>query len=311
MSILNKRLDIEIFVIGSMKNEFISFLSDVFKQSFAETFSWGNYNRYQLTLEKKNLWMNLFFICLKNDKNLDIMLDSFKVLEKKSIILYLYNGMEVKKDVKDNVPIESCDEELLRIKTKLYQGVLLDENFNKTSDKIKSYIKDLGSCNHEDLKNNLKLLDTKNEDIIFKIGICQSSIFKKSKLVKKNEVQSSSNLDDMCFKTNFNKNENTEDDKTDILNILQFIVKKHLELSHINDLNNGFLEILPALNKTSINSIKILNDKNDELSMKKEDYDNKRKIGNKIQDILIKSVDWLIILYISFCLYKFLVDYNL
>lgn len=83
MSILNKRLDVEIFVIGSMKNEFISFLSDVFKQSFAETFSWGNYNRYQLTIEKKNLWMNLFFICLKNDKNLDIMMDSFKILEKR------------------------------------------------------------------------------------------------------------------------------------------------------------------------------------------------------------------------------------
>lgn len=311
MSILNKRLDVEIFVIGSMKNEFISFLSDVFKQSFAETFSWGNYNRYQLTIEKKNLWMNLFFICLKNDKNLDIMMDSFKILEKKSLILYLYNGTEIKKDSKEIPYVENADEEFLNLKSKLYQGVLIEENFNKTCDKIKSYIKDLGSHNHEELRNNLKMLDPKNDDILFKIGMCQNSILKKSKLVKKNDVQSSSNLEDLCFKTNFYNKENMEDDKTDILTILQFVVKRHIELSHINETNIIFLDMIPHLSKNTINSIKLLNDKNDEISMKKEDYDNKRKIGNKIQDILIKSVDWLIILYISFCLYKFLVDYNL
>ena len=66
--------------MGEMKEGFMIFLEDCFKNDFFETISWGNFRRFQLVLSHNNNWINLFFIVIKNESASDILINSFKIL---------------------------------------------------------------------------------------------------------------------------------------------------------------------------------------------------------------------------------------
>jgi hypothetical protein len=194
------KLDMEIYIMGDNKLEFNSFLSDCFKENFFETLSWGNFRRFQLLLENNNIWLNIFFILLNNEQNGDLIINNFKIFEKRNFLLMIY----VVNDSKSEKQIDNMYESFLTERDKLYDGILNDDIITKNLKKITNK-----KINHEEFKNNLDFLIGGESNLIYKLGFVPNIVNKRTKNYKKsNDNHSLSyNLNQEIFYFNMEKEE--------------------------------------------------------------------------------------------------------
>ena len=152
---LDSRLDLEIYVMGEMKYEFMSFLGECYKENFCETLSWGNFRRFQLTLTGKKNWINIYFILLKNEMTADVLINTFKAYEKRNSTIILYNAH----DQKSKKAAETLQESLIFERNKFYEGILNDNSIKKSLKKLSEEQTELNAdVDTETLKENLRNL---------------------------------------------------------------------------------------------------------------------------------------------------------
>ncbi len=274
MSVQEKlKLDMEIYIMGNTKLEFITFLSDCFKENFFETLSWGNFRRFQLLLENNNIWLNIFFILLNNEQNGDLIINNFKIFEKRNFLLMIY----VVNDSKSEKQIDNMYESFLTERDKLYDGILNDDIITKNLKKITNK-----KINKEEFKNNLDFLIGNESNLIFKLGFIPNIVNKRTKNYKKNNDNHSLsyNLNQEIFYFTMEK----EEVKSDFETLINYLIKEHFKKIRAN-IPNEYLNF-------SLDFIS----------------NDKKKNEKKEQNFLIKMstiINYLIILYISFELFKY------
>ena len=274
MSIKEKlKLDMEIYIMGDTKLEFISFLSDCFKENFFETLSWGNFRRFQLLLENNNIWLNIFFVLLNNEQNGDLIINNFKIFEKRNFLLMVY----IVNDSKSEKQIDNMYESFLTERDKLYDGILNDDIITKNLKKITNK-----KINKEEFKNNLDFLIGGESNLIYKLGFVPNIVNKRTKNYKKsNDNHSLSyNLNQEIFYFTMEK----EEVKSDFETLINYLIKEHFKKIRAN-IPNEYLNF-------SLDFIS----------------NDKKKNEKKEQNFLIKMstiINYLIILYISFELFKY------
>jgi len=275
----NSRLDIEIFLMGEMKYDLMSFLGECYKDSFFETLSFGNFRRFQLTISNKKNWINFFFIILNNDTSHDVLINTFKIYEKRNINILLYNAF----DQKSKKYAESLEENIIGDRNKIFDGILNDNNLNKTMKKISENSDDLNTLDidTETLKENLNYLTDNENSLFYKVGFYPNQTNKKTKNIKKNDGNSQYDKDGNIF--SFKENE-----KTNFYSLLKFLLVEYFDKLKIKEHEyDNFLKIILDLKKV-------------------DSFVEKSKNG--IMGFIIKSIDWIILLYILICFYKFLLN---
>ena len=282
----DSRLDIEIYVMGEMKIEFMCFLGECFKDNFLETLSWGNFRRFQLILSNKKNWINVHFIFLRNEMSADVLINSFKIFEKRNFTFLLYNA----NDQKSEKHIETLYESLSTERNKFYEGILNDDSIHNNLKKISSDVlnKNLKISN-EIIKNNLKFLidNTSEENLIYKIGFYPNTTNRKTKNIKKTDVNTSYEINGDYFYIG------GQEETSDFTGLLRFILNenfKKLKIENSVSLAN-FMEVLK------------FNPRNSDV-MKEEKKPKKKLI------YFLKIIEWLIVIYILVSFYKFIIDNN-
>jgi len=277
------RLDIEIYLMGDMKYDLMSFLGECYKDSFFETLSFGNIRRFQLSLSNKKNWINFYFIILNNDTSNDILIHTFKIYEKRNINILLYNAF----DQKSKKSAENLQENLICDRNKIFDGILTDNNINKTMKKL-SEINGNGEFNKvaididtETLKENLNYLTDNENSLFYKVGFFPNQTNKKTKNIKKNDGNSQYDIDANLF--SFEENE-----KTNFHSLLKFVIVEYFNKMKIDENEYRYF-------------LKVIVD-----AQKVENFVEKSKNG--IMSLLIKSIDWIILFYILICFYKFLLN---
>lgn len=279
------RLDIEIYVMGEMKIEFMQFLGECFKDNFFETLSWGNFRRFQLILSNKKNWINVHFIFLRNEMSADVLINTFKIYEKRNFSLLLYNAHDQKKEKH----IDSLYDSLISERNKFYEGILnedsIDNNLMKmSSDTLNKSLK----ITPDVIKNNLKFLtdNSSEENLIFKIGFYPNTTNKKTKNIKKaDNITSYEILEDYFYIGG-------QEETTDFSGLLTFILTesfKKLRITSTVNLNT-FLDVI-KFNPKNVEKVK------------------DKKPQNKLIYFL-KIIEWLIVIYILVSFYKFIIDHN-
>lgn len=267
------RLDIEIYVMGDMKLEFMVFLGDCFKNDFVETLSWGNFRRFQLVLSRNNTWINLFFIVIKNESASDILINCFKIFEKRNFIMLMYNLNDKKTE-----KVDALFDNLIAEKNKFYEDILKDESITKNYQKIQNDGSKSPVVSEKEIKIDLNYLTSTKDTLIYKIGFQPNITNKKTKNIKKNDV-SSYDIEDSIFTLN-------EGEKIDFNNLFEFIVKHFFEKFSID---TKYLNDIVDLDER--------NSENNKLAVKEND---KSTVSN-----FMKIVHLSIFLYILICFYKF------
>jgi hypothetical protein len=274
----DSRLDLEIYLMGDMKIEFMFFLGECFKDNFFETLSWGNFRRFQLVLSNKNQWVNFHFISLSNEMSADVLINSFKIYEKRNFTLLFYNA----NDQKSQKNVDTLYESLISERNKFYEGILNEESVELNFKKISF---DSNCVTSEEIKNNLKFLTNNNEEnLIYKVGFYPNTTNRKTKNVKKSDANSSYDINGDNFYI-FGQEETI-----DFAGLMGFILNenfKKLKITNNVKINN-FLEVLKFQNKEPIRA-----------KEKKED--------NKLI-YFFKIIEWLIVLYILVSFYRFIID---
>ena len=266
------KLDMEIYIMGDTKLEFISFLSDCFKENFFETLSWGNFRRFQLLLENNNIWLNIFFVFLNNEQNGDLIINNFKLFEKRNFLLMVY----IVNDSKSEKQIDNMYESFLAERDKLYDGILNDDIITKNLKKITNK-----KINHEEFKNNLDFLIGGESNLIYKLGFVPNIVNKRTKNYKKsNDNHSLSyNLNQEIFYFTMEK----EEVKSDFETLINYLIKEH------------FKRIRATIPEKFLNfSLSLIS--------------NNKKNEKKEPNFLVKMssiINYLIVLYISFELFKY------
>ena len=273
MSVKEKlKLDMEIYIMGNTKLEFITFLSDCFKENFFETLSWGNFRIFQLLLENNNIWLNIFFILLNNEQNGDLIINNFKIFEKRNFLLMIY----VVNDSKSEKQIDNMYESFLTERDKLYDGILNDDIITKNLKKITNK-----KINKEEFKNNLDFLIGNESNLIFKLGFIPNIVNKRTKNYKKNNDNHSLsyNLNQEIFYFTMEK----EEVKSDFETLINYLIKEH------------FKRIRATIPEKFLNfSLGLIS--------------NNKKKEKKDPNFLVKMssiINYLIVLYISFELFKY------
>jgi hypothetical protein len=258
--------------MGDTKLEFISFLSDCFKENFFETLSWGNFRRFQLLLENNNIWLNIFFVLLNNEQNGDLIINNFKIFEKRNFLLMVY----IVNDSKSEKQIDNMYESFLAERDKLYDGILNDDIITKNLKKITNK-----KINHEEFKNNLDFLIGGESNLIYKLGFVPNIVNKRTKNYKKsNDNHSLSyNLNQEIFYFTMEK----EEVKSDFETLINYLIKEH------------FKRIRATIPEKYLNfSLGLIS--------------NNKKKEKKEPNFLVKMssiINYLIVLYISFELFKY------
>ena len=275
--ISESRLDLEI-VMGDMKYEFVSFLEECFKNNFYESISWGNFKRFQLVLSNNNNWINIYFIFV-NETSYDVLINSFKIFEKKNFTLLFYNA----NDQKSEKNIDTLYDNLIFERNKLYEGILNEENFNKNINKISIEEKSLGNSIYEEVKKSLKFLADEEDQLIYKIGFYPNLINKKSKMMKKNEQNVVYEIENEIFLT-------SEEDKSTFYGLFSFLLKNHFEMFKLDkfkiDKNmKSFIEVMKV--NTKVKPLQQIVKKDLTVSS------------------FLKAINIFIILYIIVCFYKY------
>ena len=266
------KLDMEIYIMGDNKLEFNSFLSDCFKENFFETLSWGNFRRFQLLLENNNIWLNIFFVLLNNEQNGDLIINNFKLFEKRNFLLMVY----IVNDSKSEKQINNMYESFLAERDKLYDGILNDDIITKNLKKITNK-----KINHEEFKNNLDFLIGGESNLIYKLGFVPNIVNKRTKNYKKsNDNHSLSyNLNQEIFYFTMEK----EEVKSDFETLINYLIKEHFKKIRAN-IPNEYLNFSLGL------------------------ISNNKKKEKKEPNFLVKMssiINYLIVLYISFELFKY------
>jgi hypothetical protein len=279
-----KRLDLDIYIMGEMRYEFMSFLSDCFNEKFVETLSWGNFRRFQLILSKGKNWMNVHFYLLKNEMSADVLINSFKIYENRNITLLFYNV----NDNKSEKQIEALYDSLIFERDKLFDGILNDESLSKNMKKIYLDSNNTNSTNNlnntkinnEEIKNNLKFLTEKDENLIYKIGFWPNNTNKKTKNVKKND-NTTYDIENKIFFID-------DEEGTDFYGLMKFLLIENAEKLKI-----GNIEIFE----------RIIN-----INPKIKNVLENEKPKKDLIDYFVKIIDWLIVFYICTCAAKFIFD---
>lgn len=267
------RIDMEIFLLGDMKLDFISFLSDCFRDNFEETLSWGNFRRFQLLIPNKDNWLSIYFVLFSNEQSIDLIVNNFKMYEKRSLLLMMYNINEQKSEKH----IDSLMNSFLFERDKVYEGIfnkdIMEQNLKKIS--LSS-----SKIDPNELKNNLNFLVgyENNSNLVYKIGFMPNLVNKKTKNYKK--IVNNDNLLYDIGQEIFFANIEGEEVKTNFEGLLNFLVKEHFRLMKIEE------KIQFHLDK------------------KGEVIETKKKKKNYMK-IIVKWIDWLIVLYLAIAIYKF------
>lgn len=286
------RLDIEVYVMGEMKIEFMCFLGECFKDNFFETLSWGNFRRFQLILSNKKNWINIHFMMLRNEVSADVLINTFKIYEKRNFTFLFYNAH----DQKSEKHIDTLYESLIQERNKFYEGILNEESISANLKKISG---DSSTSNlkisTEMIKNNLKFLteNSQEENLIYKIGFYPNTTSKKTKNIKKSaDMNLSYEIGNEIFYIQ------GEEDVIDFAGLVTFILKENFKKLKIENPNSN-----SSLNLE--NFLDIL--KFDKKNVKKG---KDKSSQNKMMHYFVKTIDWLIVIYILASFYKFIIDHN-
>ena len=243
------KLDMEIYLLGDMKNEFINYLSEVFKtnNNFIETLSWGNFRRFKLTIDNQKLWLNIYFILLNDEQNIDIIINNFKIFEKRNFMIILYNFND-SKSIKN---VDVLYNNFILERNNLYDGILDDENINKNIKKIAGD----KPLNLNNLKEELQFLVNENENnLIYKIIFSPNLIKKKKKNIKKNFNKNNNENENILYDINQKifcyTNENTEI-YGNFYNLINFLLMEYFKFNKIkvNDPNFKLNNFVPKKNE--------------------------------------------------------------
>lgn len=294
MSLSHSRFDIEIFLAGEIKFEFLNFLSESFKSNFNESLSWGFFRRFQLTIINNATWMNIYFLTLKNDDNIDLIINTYKILEKRSPLLVIYNTQS-----EEN---EKLADELIQLfnnkKEKLYKGIFDDETIKINCDAMKSsYNFQMSLSKGKEDKNETpkdeifheanmrKRLDYINKTCV-KLGFQPSSINKKTKNIKRNENNSTGyDINDEIFIYE------SEDSFISFNMLLEILINQYFQ--KFNSSKEEFF-----INNKQVKENNEYKTNNNLLS--------NFLIGNKKYYYIRKIIDMIIVLFVSGFLYKML-----
>jgi hypothetical protein len=282
----NSRLDLEVYIMGEMKYEFISFLGECYKENFCETLSWGNFRRFQLTLIGKQNWINIYFILLKNEMTAHVLINTFKKYEKRNSTLILYNFH----DQKTKKAAEMLQEALIFERNKFYEGILNDNSIKKNLKKLSEDITELkADVDINTLKKNLKYLVDNEHTLIHKIGISSNQTNKKTKNVKKNDSSCAYyEIDSPIFYLE-------ESEKSVFNEIVNFIITDHFSKLSVEEKEyEQFLKVIVDYSKLK--------------SLGETPSVKKQKAGSSLLNYVFKSIDWLILFYILICFYNFLIN---
>ena len=258
-----------------MKLDFISFLSDCFRDNFEETLSWGNFRRFQLLIPNKDNWLSIYFVLFSNEQSIDLIVNNFKMYEKRSILLMMYNINEQKSEKH----IDSLVNSFLFERDKVYEGIfnkdIMEQNLKKIS--LSS-----SKIDPTELKKNLNFLVDyeNNSNLVYKIGFMPNLVNKKTKNYKK--IVNNDNLLYDIGQEIFFANIDGEDVKTNFEGLLNFLVREHFRLMKIEEKIQFQLD-------------------------KKVDVKETKKKKKNFMKIIVKWIDWLIVLYLAIAIYKFFV----
>lgn len=274
--ISESRLDLEIYVMGDMKYEFVNFLEECFKNNFYESISWGNFKRFQLVLSNESNWVNIYFIIV-NETSYDVLINSFKMFEKKNFTLLFYNA----NDQKSEKNIDTLYDNLIFERNKLYEGILNEDNFNKNIMKIDE--KSISNTIYEEVKKGMKFLADEEDQLIYKIGFYPNLMNKKSKMIKKNEQNIVYEIDNEIFLT-------SEEDKSTFYGLFSFLLKSHFEQFKLDKFKNdknmkSFIDVMKINTKAKVNTDPVKKD---------------LPVSS-----FLRAVNFFIILYIVVCFYKY------
>ncbi len=222
---VESRLDLEIYLMGEMKYEYLNFLGECYKDNFCESLSWGNFRRFQLTLIGKKTWINIYFILLKSEMSADVLINTFKAYEKRNFTLILYN----EHDQKSKKSAELIQENLIFERNKFYEGILNDNSIKKNMKKLSEEQADLVTdIDTETLKDNLKFLINNEKSLITKIGFLPNQTNKKTKNVKKNDLNYSYEIDSPIFYIE-------EYGKLVFNEVLSFLITEHFNILNLKE----------------------------------------------------------------------------
>jgi hypothetical protein len=263
----NTRLDFEIYVMGEMKYEFINFLTECYKENFIETLSWGNFRRYQLVIGNEDKWLNVYFIFLKNEMNADILINSFKIYEKRNFTLLLYNIHEQKSEKN----IDMLNENLIFERNKFYEGILNEESISENLTKINAEEDDEDVISTDRIKGGLKFLTDNEDNLIFKVGFSPS---KKTK-GKRESVNYSIKSEVFMIED--------EEEAVNFCGLMNNLLNKYFDIFMISNKKEDFMNIA---------------------DVKTEKVDS--KTDRDMMGYLVKVIDWFIVIYLIACFYKFL-----
>jgi hypothetical protein len=267
--------------MGEMKYEFLSFLGECYKDNFLESLSWGNFRRFQLILNNKSNWINIHFILLKNESNADVLINSFKIYEKRNITLLLYNVH----DQKSEKNIEPIYDALIFERNKFYEGILDEESINKSLMRLSEFNKE--DISADEIKSSLKFLTEKEENLVLKIGFYPNVVNKKTKNVKK--IDSSNNTSYFIENDIFYIE---DEEPINFTGLLTYLLHKNFrKLMLPNNIEEKFIRVVIECNK------------------KEEKVEKKTKDENMLS-YFVKIIDYLIIVYILSCAYKFYMTDN-
>lgn len=281
----DSRLDLEVYIMGEMKYEFMSFLGECYKENFCETLSWGNFRRFQLTLSNKKNWINIYFILLKNEMSADVLINTFKSYEKRHSTLLLYNAH----DQKSKKSVEALEETLIFERNKFYEGILTDNSIKKNMKKLADEQNELkAEIDTETLKENLKYLVDNENSLIHKIGFLPNQTNKKTKNIKKNDNNNSYEIDSQIFFIE-------QSEKAVFYEVVNFLVTEHFNKLNVQEKEfDQFLKVIVDFSKNK--------------NYENKDHAGKKKNNNTLLNYVFKSIDWLILFYIMACFYNFLIN---
>lgn len=294
------RLDLEFYVMGDMRMDFISFLSDCFKSNFNETLSWSIFRRFQLLLscspnhndasslssvQQFQNWLSIYFTVIEKERVIDLIIHSFKMYEKRNMLLMFYNI----NDQKSENDIDMLITYAINEREKVYEGIFDKEELDRNVKRLT--LLEGKKIDQDELINDLKFVTEREGCLIYKIGFEPNLVNKRTKNYKKGNNNDNSIQYEITQEI-FYMNINGEDTRLNFEGMMNYLVKEFFTLVKMKyDKQFEICEISKINKKKKGN----YNHNNNSISNK----DNLKKI--------IFIIDWLVVLYIAIAIYKFFI----
>ena len=212
-----ERFDFNFYLLGDLKQEFIFFLSESYKQNFIETLSWGNFKRYQLILKDDSNWLNIIFNVFKQDSDVSVLLNNFKVFEKRNPVIILFNPS----DKTSSSSCESIFNNIISEKNKFYGSI-----DSEVSEHLKMIYKEDKPTEYlKKTSHNLKFVNSDQQDLVIKLGFIPNMSVKKIKSTKKG---------DSSFYSLTTNTFELAGSKVNFIEVMQHLVAQQLNLLMMN-----------------------------------------------------------------------------